>query len=125
MRRWTSVSVTATVVALVAAGCYHPTLTPAGAAVVVSFVPPASSCERLADVHGHAGGVADGSLVGVDRQRLAAYAHLDLRNAAGAIGADYVYRSEPTFTAPDTAPYKAKRVTAVGYNGYAYRCSKR
>lgn len=81
--------------------------------------PPAPSCERIADVQGRAGGAIEGSVVGLDRDGLAAYALNDLRNAAGAIGADYVYRSEPTFSAP------YGHVTLADYNGYAYRCSKR
>ncbi|MBX3231526.1 MAG: DUF4156 domain-containing protein [Labilithrix sp.] len=100
------------------AGCHRPALTPAGAAVVASTSPPAPSCERLADVHGRAGGVIEGSIVGLDKPGLAAYALNDLRNAAAAQGADYVYRSEPTFSAP------YGHVTLADYNGYAYRCAK-
>ena len=48
-----------------------------------------------------------------------AYALNDLRNAAGALAADYVHRSEPTFSAP------YGHVTQADYHGYAYRCSKR
>ena len=118
MRRRTP-RVLAIVAAVVAAGCHRPALTPAGAAVVASTSAPAPSCERIADVQGRAGGAAEGSIVGLDKDGLAEHALNDLRNAAGTLGADYVYRSEPTFSAP------YGHVTLANYNGYAYRCSKR
>lgn len=118
MRRRTP-SVLAIVAAIVVTGCHRPPLTRAGASVVASTAPPAPSCARIADVQGHAGGAIEGSIVGLDRDGLAAYALHDLQNAAGALGADYVYRSEPTFSAP------YGHVTQADYNGYAYRCSKR
>lgn len=106
------------VAAMVAIGCHRPELTPAGAAVVASASPPAPSCERLADVHGRAGGAIEGSIVGLDQEGLSAFALNALRNAAGTLGADYVYRSAPTFSAP------YGHVTLADYNGYAYRCGR-
>src|SRR5689334_14610328 len=106
------------VFAIVLVGCDRPVLTPAGAVVVASTAPPAPTCARLADVQGHAGGPVEGSIVGLDKPGLAEHALNDLRNAAAAVGADYVYHSKPTFSAPHG------HVTLAAYNGYAYRCAK-
>jgi hypothetical protein len=101
----------------VGSGCHRPELTRGGANVAVSTAAPPPDCHRVAEVRGHAGGVVEGSIVGLDEKGLAAYALNDLRNAAAQHGADYVYRSEPTFSAP------YGHVTQADINGYAYRCA--
>jgi hypothetical protein len=103
--------------AVLLAGCHRPALTTAGASVAASTSAPPPNCERIADVRGFAGGVIEGSVVGLDEKGLAAYALNDLRNAAAQHGADFVYRSEPTFSAP------YGHTTQAEYNGYAYRCA--
>lgn len=85
--------------------------------VGVSTSAPPPACERVADVRGRAGGVIEGSILGLDEKGLAAYALNDLRNEAAAHGADFVRRSEPTFSAP------YGHVTHAEYAGYAYRCA--
>jgi hypothetical protein len=106
-------------VALIIAGCQRAALTASGATVAAATSPPPPSCERVAEVRGFAGGIIEGSVLGLDEKGLAAYALNDLRNAAAAEGADYVYRSEPTFSAP------YGHVTQAEYAGYAYRCAPR
>lgn len=99
------------------AGCHRPALTPAGAAVGVSTSAPPADCARVADVRGRAGGVIEGSILGLDESGLASYALNDLRNSAAEHNADFVYRSEPTFSSP------YGHVTHAEYAGYAYRCA--
>lgn len=98
-------------------GCHRPELTTTGARVAASTKAPPPTCERVADVRGRAGGAIEGSILGLDEKELARYALNSLRNAAAERGADYVYRSEPTFSAP------YGHVTQAEYAGYAYRCS--
>ena len=102
---------------MASAGCHRPALTTAGASVAVSTAAPPPSCERLTEIRGRAGGVIEGSILGLDERGLAAYAMNDLRNTAAESGADFVYRSEPTFSAP------YGHTTHAEYAGYAYRCA--
>jgi hypothetical protein len=91
----------------------------AGARVAVASAAPPPQCEFVGEVRGSAGGVIEGSILGLDEKGLSRYAINDLRNAAATLGADFVYRSEPTFSSP------YGHVTHADYNGYAYRCAPR
>jgi hypothetical protein len=114
-RAWSFTAVLALVLAV--AACSRPALAPSARTVTVSILPPAASCVRIADVQGRAGGQLEGSPFGASDNALVSYAMNDLRNEAASHGADYVHRSEPTFSTNHGG-----RVTHAAYAGVAYRC---
>jgi hypothetical protein len=100
----------------VAMGCNRPALDPTARQVTVTMLPPASMCERVADVRGRAGSQWETHPLALQEGALLTYAMNDLRNNAAAQGANFVHRSEPTLSAP------WGRITTAEYAGVAYRC---
>ncbi|MBX3228409.1 MAG: DUF4156 domain-containing protein [Labilithrix sp.] len=95
--------------------CATKPISPAGARVTASEMPPPPSCTALGEVKGRAGGQVTGQFV--DGDALVGAALDDVRNEAGALGADYVYVGKPQY-----GVYFGS-VRSASFGGRAYRCS--
>jgi hypothetical protein len=102
------------IVAMTSTACV-PSTSPSGARVTASEAPPPSSCKALGDVAGGAGGQFAGAFT--DNDAIVAGALNDVRNEAGARGADYVYVGKPQLG----VYFGSTRSAAFG--GRAYRCA--
>ena len=99
---------------LVVSGCNTPSLSPKGVRVVASRNPPERDCSSLKYVVGRGGGTFGGGWVA--NEDLVEYAMNDLRNQAGAIGANYIQTDPPMMGSGSGT------TTTVTISGTAYRC---
>ncbi len=95
--------------------CATPQITSAGMRVTASESPPPRGCQSLGDVTGRGGGQFAGAFV--DNDAIVGSALNEVRNDAGARGADYVHVGKPQLG----VYYGSTRSAAFG--GRAYRCA--
>jgi Domain of unknown function (DUF4156) len=94
-------------------GCSYPHLTPSGTMITSSPNIKTDNCEYLNEVVGKGGGAGGGFVL---NEKLLAYALIDLKNKAAALGATHIKQSTPSYGTGEGT------TTSVMITGSAYKC---